>query len=82
MYYIRIALMLQKTHLSLNSQLNYLLQIQVLDKHLFAKTCICQDFHLTWCCNITELCIRWHMTKLQIKSDRITSFGGIYLVNR
>ena len=22
------------------------------------------------------------MTKLQIKSDRITSFGGIYLVNR
>ena len=26
--------------------------------------------------------IGWHMTKLQIKSDRITSFGGIYLVNR
>src|SRR5574344_1255233 len=26
--------------------------------------------------------IRWHMTKLQIKSDRITSFGGIYFVNR
>jgi len=26
--------------------------------------------------------IRWHMTKLQIKSDRITSFGGIFLVNR
>ena len=23
--------------------------MQVLDKHLFGKTCICQDFHLTWC---------------------------------
>lgn len=25
--------------------------------------------------------IRWHMTKLQIKFDRITFYGGIYLVN-
>ena len=56
--------------------------MQVLDKHLFGKTCICQDFHLTWCYDTTGVSIRWHMTKLQIKSDRITSFGGIYFVNR
>ena len=27
--------------------------MQVLDKHLFGKTCICQDFHLTWCYDTT-----------------------------
>ena len=39
-------------------------------------------FSLNLVLQLNRVSIRWHMTKLQIKFDRITSFGGIYLVNR
>ena len=40
------------------------------------------EFSLNLVLQHNRVSIRWHMTKLQIKFDRITSFGGIYLVNR
>ena len=51
------------------------------------QTFVCKDLHMSgFSLNLVlqdnRVSIRWHMTKLQIKSDRITSFGGIYLVNR
>lgn len=40
------------------------------------------EFSLNLVLQHNRVSIRWHMTKLQIKFDRITFFGGIYLVNR
>lgn len=39
-------------------------------------------FSLNLVLQFNRVSILWHMAKLQIKSDKITSFGGIFLVNR